>query len=156
MEQYQQAGGLSGGDAEADAHTTVLTLTAMLSQSWAGMAVSWVACTCPFLLARSQKVVEANTLSISRVHSSLRFPSSLRSPSCHRSWLVSIRWGASEDSSDVFSEPAALPCASSLPVCFHLQMVRWWMSEMRRCSCEKTGTGSDLERPSLPPLCLTA
>lgn len=69
-EQYQQLQWLSGGDREADAHTTLLTLT-MLSQSWAHTEVIWVPHPCPFPLARPQKMVRASTLSISRVQSAL-------------------------------------------------------------------------------------
>lgn len=60
-------------------------------------------------------MVEANILSVSRVWSSLR------SPSCHHSLLVSIHWVVSEESSDVFSESVALSYASSPSVYFHLQ-----------------------------------
>lgn len=120
-ERSQQSGWFSGGDREADAHTTPLTLTAMLSQSWAHMAVIWVAHPCPFPSARPQKMVRANTLSISRVWSTLGFPSFFRSPSCHPSWLVRIQWGVSEESSDVFCEPVSLPYVSSLAVYLHLK-----------------------------------
>lgn len=116
--------------------TPLLTLTAMLSQLWAHMAVIWVAHPCPFPSARPQKMVRANTLSISRVRSTPGFPSFFRSPSCHHSWLVRIQWGVSEGSSDVFCEPVSLPYASSLSVYLHLK--HCWRLDG---GCQKWGDG---------------
>lgn len=140
-EQYQQSQWLSGGDREADAHTTLLTHSTMLNQSWAHTEVIWVAHPCPFPLARPQKMVRASTLSISRVQSALGFLSFFRSPSCHHSWLVRTQWGVGEESSDVFSEPVSLPYALSLSVYLHLK--RCWRldggCQMRRWIARKLG-----------------
>lgn len=112
----QQSCWLSGGNRKADAHTTLLTLTAMGSpgSDLGGTPL-------PFPLATLQKMVRASTLPISRVQSALGFPSFFRSPTCCCSWLVRIQWNMSKESSGVFSEPVSLPYASLPSVYLHLK-----------------------------------
>lgn len=153
--QYQQSRWLSGGDREADAHTTLLTLTAILNQSH-GLTRQWSGWHTPalFLLpdpenGKGQYFVDLQSSVSSWV--SIIFQVSILSSFLVSKNMVECGWG--EQWCVQWTSVTSF-CLISLYVLASqtLLKVRWWMSN-EEMDCKKTRTSGNPEKLSLCPFC---